>query len=139
MKRFSYRDRDYALGQAMLTLRSAVGLTQSGLAEYLGVSRRAVGEWEAGGSYPKAENLKQFIALAIEHQVFPTGREMEEIRQLWQAARQKVLLDEGWPRCSRPTPPNRAPRHPFRPLRLLVAEQSLPSLPRLLPTLPVAC
>ncbi len=89
-------ERDYAFGQAMLGLRTAIGLTQTGLAEYLGISRRAVGEWEAGSSYPKAERLKEFIALAVQHQAFPAGREAEEIRTFWKAARQKVLLDEPW-------------------------------------------
>jgi transcriptional regulator with XRE-family HTH domain len=96
MKGSSYRDRDYAFGQAMLTLRSAIGLTQAGLADFLGVSRRAVGDWEAGSSYPKAEHLKQFTALAVKYRAFPAGREAEEIRALWQASRQKIPLDETW-------------------------------------------
>src|SRR5688500_16853311 len=90
MGQFSYRGRDYSFGQAMLTLRSAIGLTQSELADLLGVSRRAVGAWEAGSKYPKVDHLKQFIALAIQYQAFPPGLEAEEIRALWQAARQKV-------------------------------------------------
>src|SRR6266404_1438091 len=89
-------ERDYAFGQAMLGLRTAIGLTQTGLAEYLGISRRAVGEWEAGSSYPKAERLKHLIELAVQQQAFAAGREVEEIRALWKAARQKVLLDEHW-------------------------------------------
>ncbi len=96
MKRSAYRDRDYAFGQTMLTLRTAIGLTQTGLADYLQVSRRAVGDWEAGNSYPKVEHLKGFVALAVRHQAFQAGREEEEIRSLWQAARQKLLLDEQW-------------------------------------------
>src|SRR5258708_19009245 len=36
------------------------------------------------------------MALAVQHQGFPAGREAEEIRAFWQAARQKVLLDEPW-------------------------------------------
>src|SRR5712692_2474475 len=96
MKGSSYRDRDYAFGQAMQTLRTAIGLTQAGLAKHLGVSRKAVGEWEAGLTYPKAEHLKVFIALAVEQQAFPLRREEEEIRTFWHAARQKVLLDEAW-------------------------------------------
>ncbi len=91
-----YGERDYAFGQAMLTLRTSIGLTQAGLAEHLGVSRRAVAEWEAGLSYPKAEHLKQLIALGVELQAFAVGCEVEEIRALWKAARQKLLLDEHW-------------------------------------------
>jgi transcriptional regulator with XRE-family HTH domain len=107
MKGYSYRDRDYAFGQTILTLRTKIGLTQTELADVLGVTRRAVGDWEGGLTYPKAEHLKQFVVLAIEQQAFPAGREAEEVHALWQAARQKVLLDEAWlgtllPQSTRP-------------------------------------
>src|SRR5438477_5180986 len=96
MKRSSYGERDYGFGQAMLTLRTALGLTQAGLAEFLGVSRKAVGQWESGGSYPKASHLKALLTLAVQQGTFPAGREAEEIRAFWKAAHQKVLLDESW-------------------------------------------
>src|SRR2546422_203602 len=96
MRRSSYGERDYAFGELILTLRSAIGLTQAGLSDQLGISKRAVGEWEAGSSYPKATHLKGLIALAVKEQVFPVGHEEEEIRALWKAATQKVLLDETW-------------------------------------------
>lgn len=96
MKRFSYRDQDYAFGQTMLTLRTNIGLTQAGLAEFLGVSRRSIADWEAGGKYPKVKHLQAFIALAVQHRAFPAGDEADEIRALWKASRQKVLLDESW-------------------------------------------
>ncbi len=96
MKRYSYGERDYAFGQLMLTLRTHIDLTQAGLAELLHVSRRAVAEWEAGSAYPKAEHLKELIALGVRASAFPAGREAEEIRALWKAAHQKVLLDESW-------------------------------------------
>ena len=96
MKRYPYSERDYTFGQLMLTLRTTIGLTQAGLGERLGVSRRAVAEWEGGLSYPKAERLKELITLGVRASAFPAGREEEEIRALWRAARQKVLLDEAW-------------------------------------------
>ncbi|HKV02024.1 MAG TPA: helix-turn-helix transcriptional regulator, partial [Ktedonobacteraceae bacterium] len=96
MKRSSYGEPDYAFGQAMLSLRTAIGLTQAGLAEFLGVSRKAVGGWESGDSYPKASRLKALLTLAVHQGTFPAGREAEEIRAFWQAAHQKVLLDESW-------------------------------------------
>src|SRR5437667_9364907 len=107
MKRISYRERDYAFGQAMLTLRTNIGLTQADLAEHLGVSRKAVGGWEAGESYPKAEHLKELMTLAMRASAFPAGREEEEIRALWKAAHQKVLLDESWlaTLLKQPSPP----------------------------------
>ena len=58
MKRYSYGKRDYAFAQLIMTLRTTIGLTQAALGELLGVSRRAVAEWEGGESYPKAERLK---------------------------------------------------------------------------------
>jgi transcriptional regulator with XRE-family HTH domain len=96
VKRYSYGERDYAFGQRMLALRTAIGLSQAGLADLLGVSRQAVGDWEAGSSYPKAHHLQHLIRLAVQQQAFPPGREAEEIRALWKAAHQKVLLDEQW-------------------------------------------
>src|SRR3989441_10800198 len=110
MKRFSYGERDYAFGQRLLTLRTTIGLTQAGLAEHLGVSRKAVGGWEAGESYPKAEHLKALLTLCVRQQAFPPGREEEEIRAFWKATHQKVLLDESWlstllKQSSPPSPP----------------------------------
>ena len=96
MKSYSYKERDYAFGQLMLTLRMRLGLTQADLAEVLHVHRRAVAGWEAGSSYPKAEHLKELITLAVQQQAFAAGGEEEEIRALWKAAHQKVLLDEAW-------------------------------------------
>src|SRR6266478_4754313 len=86
----------YAFGELILSLRSAIGLTQAGLSDHLGISKKAVGEWEAGSSYPKATHLKALIALAVKEQVWAFGHEEEEIRALWKAAHQKVLLDETW-------------------------------------------
>src|SRR5690348_10144416 len=96
VKNYSYEERDYAFGQLVLTLRTTIGLTQAGLGERLGVSRRAVAEWEGGLSYPKAERLHQLIALGVRASAFAAGREEQEIRALWKAAHQKVLLDEDW-------------------------------------------
>ncbi len=96
MSRFSYRERDYVFGQQLLALRTATGMTQAGLAEYLSVSRQAVGDWEAGTSYPKADHLKAFITLAVERRAFHAGHEAAEIQAFWKAAHQKVLLDETW-------------------------------------------
>src|SRR2546430_322299 len=96
VKSYSYRERDYAFGQLILTLRTRIGLTQEGLGERLGVSRRAVAHWEAGLNYPDNEHLQQLIALGVQQRIFPAGQEAEEIRALWLAAHQKVLLDEAW-------------------------------------------
>jgi WD40 repeat protein/transcriptional regulator with XRE-family HTH domain len=89
-------EQDVAFGQVMVTLRTALGLTQSQLADLLGVSRRAISGWEAGGSYPKTNHLKHLIAIGVQQQIFPARREAEEIGRLWKAAHQKVQLDEQW-------------------------------------------
>jgi transcriptional regulator with XRE-family HTH domain len=96
MTRHSYHERDYVFGQIMLKLRSSIGLTQAVLANLLGVSRRAVGEWEGGLNYPKAEHLKHVLELCVQQHVFEREREEEEIRALWKTAHQRVLLDEAW-------------------------------------------
>jgi WD40 repeat protein/transcriptional regulator with XRE-family HTH domain len=96
VKRSSYGERDYVFGQMIVTLRTSIGLTQAGLADRLGVSRHAVVVWEAGNSYPKTNHLKELIALGVRQQAFAVGSEAEEIRALWKAAHQKVLLDERW-------------------------------------------
>ena len=58
MKWSSYGERDYAFGQAMLTLRTALGLTQAGLAQFLGVSRKAVGGGSPGAVIPRPSTSK---------------------------------------------------------------------------------
>src|SRR5438105_14464894 len=121
VKRHVYRERDYAFAQSVLTLRTAIGLTQTGLAERLGASRRAVAEWEGGLSYPKAERLKELITLGMQQHAFAAGREEQEIRALWKAAHQKVLLDEAWladllapPASVQPSPQAAPPAAPSR-------------------------
>lgn len=96
MNGLTYHERDYAFGQMMLTVRTRAGLTQAELAKNLGISRKAVGDWERGSSYPQAKNLKQFIAFAIQHRAFPTGRMVEEVRAMWESAHQKMPFDETW-------------------------------------------
>src|SRR2546430_17329925 len=97
VKSYSYKERDYAFGQLMLSLRMQIGLTQAGLAERLHVNRRAVAGWEAGRGSPKAGHLKELITLAVHHQAFPAGREEDEIRALWQSVHPKGLAYAGAP------------------------------------------
>jgi ATP/maltotriose-dependent transcriptional regulator MalT/transcriptional regulator with XRE-family HTH domain len=96
MPRHSYREHDYTFGQAMLRLRKRLRLTQAGLADLLGVSRRAVGEWEGGLNYPREEHLQHLLELCVQQHVFAPEREEEEIRALWETAHQRVFLDERW-------------------------------------------
>jgi transcriptional regulator with XRE-family HTH domain len=76
----SYRERDYAFGQLMLTLHTCIGLTQAGLAERLGVSRRTVAHWEGGLSYPASGHLTQLIELAVQLKTLRTKRPRQNAR-----------------------------------------------------------
>src|SRR2546430_17736648 len=82
VKSYSYRERAYAFGQLILTLRTRIGLTQEGLGERLGVSRRAVAHWEAGLHFPGIEHLPALIALGVPQRILPARQEAEEIRAL---------------------------------------------------------
>ncbi len=90
------RNLDYTFARHFVTLRTVLGLTQSTLAQQLGVTERAIQRWEGGTRYPKVEYLKAFLVLCIEQHAFPAGREVEQARTLWKAAHLKVLFDEHW-------------------------------------------
>lgn len=91
-----YPERDYDFGQQLLSLRTAGNLTQTRLAELVGVSRQAVVGWESGASYPSPQHLKHLIELYLRHNAFHSGKETEEIRALWKISRVRVPLDEIW-------------------------------------------
>ena len=95
-QRSKYRERDYTFANHCVTVRTAIGITQTELAKTLGVSEQAIQKWEGGLSNPTAPHLKDFIALAIQQRAFTSGQELEEARTLWKAARLKVLFDEHW-------------------------------------------
>jgi WD40 repeat protein/class 3 adenylate cyclase/transcriptional regulator with XRE-family HTH domain len=124
-----YRERRYAFGQQLLTLRTRAALTQIALASQIGVNRRSVQNWEIGESYPKAETLQRLIAVFLAQGVFTVGQEAEEAAQLWQQASQDArhplaAFDAGWfarllaERSSTPAPLP-APPTPFAPANAL--------------------
>ena len=84
-----------------LVLRGRSGLTQRDLAALLGVSDRAIQNWEAGLSHPTGGHLKHLIALYLRRGVLTAGREAEEAAELWEAllrgAAQRVApFDPAW-------------------------------------------
>jgi WD40 repeat protein/transcriptional regulator with XRE-family HTH domain len=91
-----YHQRDYSFGQQILSLRTASNLTQTGLAELLGISRQAVVGWESGASCPSPRHLKHLIEIGLQHNAFHSGQEAEEIRALWTNSGVRVPLDETW-------------------------------------------
>lgn len=96
MRRTFYGEPDYVFARKMLDLRTCLGLTQEGLAAALGITRKTIGRWESGERYPNALRLQALLALALQQGVFPAGQEAAQIRAFWNAAHQKVLLDETW-------------------------------------------
>lgn len=57
------------LAEKLVSLRTARGLSQEGLAEALGVSRQAIGKWENGQALPELPGLiaiSRFYAVAID-------------------------------------------------------------------------
>ena len=50
-----YKERKYAVGQQLLTLRTRAKLTQTELAALVGVNRRSLQNWESGAGYPKRD------------------------------------------------------------------------------------
>jgi transcriptional regulator with XRE-family HTH domain len=82
-----YEVRDYGFADQALPLRKRAGLTQQELGALLGVSKRAIGAWESGVTYPGAEHLQQLIALYLARGALVAGREEEEARSLWEAVR----------------------------------------------------
>ncbi|HEX5689076.1 MAG TPA: helix-turn-helix domain-containing protein, partial [Roseiflexaceae bacterium] len=96
-----YRQRKYAFGKQLLTLRMRLSLSQTQIAETVGVHRRSFQNWEAGESYPKAETLQRLIAVLLEHGAFANGQEREEATALWRTAAEDgnhllADFDEAW-------------------------------------------
>ncbi len=54
---------DYTFGNHICALREKAGLTQSQLAEKLGVTNKAVSKWENGRAKPTTDNLRKMSAL----------------------------------------------------------------------------
>ena len=54
---------DYEFGNYIFELRKQAGLSQSGLAEKIGVSNKAVSKWEVGKAKPGTESIRKLAAL----------------------------------------------------------------------------
>lgn len=97
----AYPIRNYAVGQALLTLRSRAKLTQAELAAQLGLHRRSVQKWETGESYPTVENLRALLTVLLARQAFTPAQEQAEAMALWDQVSQAAppnfpLFDAPW-------------------------------------------
>ena len=54
---------DYAFGNMLFNLRKRFGISQSELAEMLGVTNKAVSKWETGKSKPTTNTIRKLAAL----------------------------------------------------------------------------
>jgi WD40 repeat protein/predicted ATPase/transcriptional regulator with XRE-family HTH domain len=120
------------IGRRLLTLRTLSGLTQAGLAERVGVSKRSILKWESGEAYPNQAHLQHLIAAFVERGAFSAGRERAEAEALWegireqagtqlspfaapwfeQLLRQRELGDRSWELEARIQPPTPNPQLP---------------------------
>src|SRR6266545_3805910 len=96
-----YKERKYAVGQRLMTLRTRTKLTQTELAALVGVNRRSLQNWESGAGYPKENGLQRLIAVFLAQGVFTPGQEQEEAAQLWElvsqdAPRPLTPFDAAW-------------------------------------------
>lgn len=96
-----YKVTDDRFGRLAFTLRERAGLTQTEVAQVIGVSERTIQHWESGTAFPGVANLKQLVALFLQRRVFSQGRERDEAEALWaqadeSAARRRSLFDADW-------------------------------------------
>jgi transcriptional regulator with XRE-family HTH domain len=87
------------LREKLLLFNARTGLSQQGVASFVGVSAAALRNWEAGQSKPTAQNLKRLIELYVAYRAFAEGEEQADAADLWEAAQErglKVPFDDHW-------------------------------------------
>lgn len=84
------------LGNRIASLRKAAGLSQEALAAKLGVSRQAIGKWEADTTLPSLDNLHQLAKeLGVSIDALLTGEETQAQSSLENEPTQTPLSLEG--------------------------------------------
>jgi transcriptional regulator with XRE-family HTH domain len=96
-----YKHKDFHFADRVLMLRKRADLTQEEVALRIGVTTRAIRNWEGGSNYPEDAHLRKLIELYLAHQVFLPGREQDEARALWDQLREssdqrRSVFDEWW-------------------------------------------
>src|SRR5205809_2950837 len=99
--RHRYKLRDFVFAQRLLTLRKRAALTQEAVALHVGVTEKAIRNWEGGSNYPSEVNLRKLIELYLDQGAFAAGQEQEEVRTLWdqlqESTRHRInSFDELW-------------------------------------------
>lgn len=57
--------RDLPAPAMRRALRAAAGISLEAVAREVGVTRQAVGHWEAGSRYPSGRHLQKYLVLAV--------------------------------------------------------------------------
>ena len=82
---------DYAFGNFLYSLRKNAGLSQSALAEQLGVTNKAISKWETGKAKPTTNTLRKLATLF--------GLSVDELLQIREGNRQmeitKIVITGG--------------------------------------------
>ena len=82
---------DYAFGYFLYSLRKNAGLSQSALAEQLGVTNKAISKWETGKAKPTTNTLRKLATLF--------GLSVDELLQIREGIRQmeitKIVITGG--------------------------------------------
>src|SRR5437588_6197382 len=96
-----YKPRDFVFALRLLSLRKRTALTQEAVALHVGVTEKAIRNWEGGNNYPSEANLRKLIELYLDQDAFAAGQEQDEARTLWQqshesAHRRSTSFDELW-------------------------------------------
>src|SRR5260370_27675214 len=96
-----YKLRDYVFAQRLLSLRKRTALTQEEMALHVGVTEKAIRNWEGGNNYPSEANLRKLLEFYLDQDAFAAGQEQEEARTLWQQLRASThrlgsSFDELW-------------------------------------------
>src|SRR5260370_10481564 len=77
-----YKARDFDFAQRLVTLRKHTGLTQGEIALRVGVTEKAIRNWEGGSNYPSEPNLQKLIEVYLGKNAFTSGHEQDEARLL---------------------------------------------------------
>ncbi|MBN9393016.1 MAG: NACHT domain-containing protein [Chloroflexi bacterium] len=93
-----YKARDYEFGILIQNLRLKAALTQTELAVLIGVSKKAVLNWEAGISYPHTRHLRTLLEVFVEKGSFTPNQEQSEAEHFWEkATRSKDDVKDAFP------------------------------------------
>ena len=85
-----YKPRDFDFAQRLVTLRRRAGLSQEGMALQVGVTTRAIRNWEGGTNYPSEANLEKLVELYLDKMVFTSEHEQDEAHVLWDQLREVI-------------------------------------------------